>query len=440
VSRPAPIEYTPDGLREVVRTLMEDKDMNVAVVQSIITHAKYVEIGERIGNACAPGGEADRVIEKLRDPAAARVYVRRLLRRFSPFAEILADVLPKGTWRRVGQYGRHEFTTYPPPRWKRWMRDVLLAVPVAIEYRPAAAECVEARKPENERPKPMESTQAAQALPAHEIENGTQTDAVTQPAATREKEDPAPGGDAPAATPDNSARAFVEIVARLKPLEAVAASVLLGGGDNAEVRTALAALADTVRGSTFHKVRENIRSKLKRVAKRWPCLADFESATEAGTDTLVPAFAELAANSDGLNLAAQVMVWGGADRPTAAREIMRVADDAKAMADKMEDHAVARDYCVGVLEKFAPAADVAGEVRRRAPSLRWNYKRPPAMRTRNACGAAGAPAPTARPAATVGNDCGKIVVRTAAGEIVIDACAGRFAITATANGITIAGV
>jgi len=115
MSHAAPLDYSPDELRTAVARLLADRYLNAAIAQAMLTHPGLAEIGEIIGSACAPGGEADRVIEELRSPASAQAYVRRLLRRFSPFAEILAEVLPRGTWRPVGIAGRREFTPYPPP-------------------------------------------------------------------------------------------------------------------------------------------------------------------------------------------------------------------------------------------------------------------------------------------------------------------------------------
>lgn len=71
-------------------------DVDAAVLTSATLGNGPAGIGAILTQICAPGGEADTLAARLREPKAARAYCRELRRKFKPFAAILRDTMPTG--------------------------------------------------------------------------------------------------------------------------------------------------------------------------------------------------------------------------------------------------------------------------------------------------------------------------------------------------------
>lgn len=92
-----------EPLRDFLAALLGLSDMNAAVAQLAAKGSSPAEIGRQLSEICAPNGQADELAQRLRNPEAARQYVRDIVRTFQPFAAIVRNILPKGRWTKPGR-------------------------------------------------------------------------------------------------------------------------------------------------------------------------------------------------------------------------------------------------------------------------------------------------------------------------------------------------
>ena len=76
-------------LKELAERLAAFRDVDAACAFLFMQGRRPNEVSRDLARTCAPGGEADRLADRLSNPCEARRYVRRLAKTFEPFAEIL---------------------------------------------------------------------------------------------------------------------------------------------------------------------------------------------------------------------------------------------------------------------------------------------------------------------------------------------------------------
>lgn len=91
-----------EPLRDFVVALLELSDIDAAVALLAAKGSGPAEIGKQLAEICAPNGQADELVQCLRNPEAARQYVRDIVRTFKPFDAIVRNILPKGRWTKTG--------------------------------------------------------------------------------------------------------------------------------------------------------------------------------------------------------------------------------------------------------------------------------------------------------------------------------------------------
>lgn len=92
-----------EPLRDFVVALLELSDMNAAVALLATNGNGPAVIGKRLAEICAPNGQADELAQRLRNPEAARQYIRDIVRKFQPFDAIVRDIIPHGRWTKKSQ-------------------------------------------------------------------------------------------------------------------------------------------------------------------------------------------------------------------------------------------------------------------------------------------------------------------------------------------------
>ena len=112
-------------LRHFMLDFLALPDVDAAVLTSAALGNGPAGIGAILTQICAPGGDADALSARLREPKAARAYCREIRRTFAPFAAILRDTLPTGGyWTQTKQHSKkgrgaqphkfHRVKTQPP--------------------------------------------------------------------------------------------------------------------------------------------------------------------------------------------------------------------------------------------------------------------------------------------------------------------------------------
>lgn len=81
-------------LRGIVEKFLTLSDTEVLAALLFMQGLTPLEVSKHLGATFAPGGEAERLAARLDDPQEMRRYVRALCEKFSPFADVLREILP----------------------------------------------------------------------------------------------------------------------------------------------------------------------------------------------------------------------------------------------------------------------------------------------------------------------------------------------------------
>lgn len=105
------VDFKLDAFREAVRLYLSEADSNAAVFQLMIrTGYRASKVGDILGNYCKQGGRAEEDLARLNSFGADAeddgcvAFCKRIVRKFSAFADILDECLPRsGVWVNDGE-------------------------------------------------------------------------------------------------------------------------------------------------------------------------------------------------------------------------------------------------------------------------------------------------------------------------------------------------
>ena len=91
-------DATIEKLRDFALDLLRLSDIDAAILHLFDNCHALTASSDELARIAMPNGNADALLDRMQDPAAARQYCREVARRFAPYAEVLRAVLPRGRW------------------------------------------------------------------------------------------------------------------------------------------------------------------------------------------------------------------------------------------------------------------------------------------------------------------------------------------------------